>query len=48
MNNTWLAAFGPVLVGFLLAFVAMFGLVMSQTAAPDKNPATQSALVYGE
>jgi hypothetical protein len=36
------------LIGAVLAFLAMFGLVQSQTAAPDQNPAEQAALVYGE
>lgn len=41
------AIISPV-VGAGLAFLAMFGLVASMTATPDKNPASQSALVYGE
>jgi hypothetical protein len=36
------------IIGGILAFLAMFGLVASQTAGPDKNPAEQAALVYGE
>jgi hypothetical protein len=36
------------IIGAILAFLAMFGLVASQTAGPDKNPAEQAALVYGE
>ena len=35
-------------IGAVLAFLAMFGLVQSQTAGPDQNPAEQAALVYGE
>ena len=38
----------PALIGALLAFLAIFGLVQSQTAGPDQNPAEQQALVYGE
>jgi hypothetical protein len=38
----------PALIGVLVAFLAMFGLVQSQTAGPDQNPAEQAALVYGE
>ena len=36
------------LIGALLAFLAIFALVQSQTAGPDQNPAEQAALVYGE
>ena len=35
-------------VGAILAFLAMFGLVQSQTAGPDTNPSEQAAIVYGE
>ena len=35
-------------IGAVLAFLAIFGLVQSQTAGPDQNPAEQAALVYGE
>ena len=36
------------LIGAGLAFLVMFGLVQSQSAGPDQNPAEQAALVYGE
>jgi hypothetical protein len=36
------------LIGAALAFLVMFGLVQSQSAGPDQNPAEQAALVYGE
>ena len=36
------------IIGAVVAFVAMFALVQSQTAGPDQNPAEQAALVYGE
>ena len=36
------------LIGAVLAFLVMFGLVQSQSAGPDQNPAEQAALVYGE
>jgi len=35
-------------IGAVVAFIAVFGLVQSQTAGPDQNPAEQAALVYGE
>ena len=35
-------------IGAVLAFLVTFGLVQSQTAGPDQNPAEQAALVYGE
>jgi hypothetical protein len=40
--------FVPPIVGAFLGLLGMIGLVMSQTATPDKNPATQAPLVYGE
>jgi hypothetical protein len=36
------------IIGAILAFLAMFGLVQSQTAGPSHNPAEQAALVYGQ
>lgn len=36
------------LVGALLAFLVMFGLVWSQTQTPDQNPASQPILTYGD
>jgi hypothetical protein len=36
------------IIGALLAIIVMFGLVALKTAAPDKNPANQSALTYGQ
>ena len=47
MNNITSLVVTPI-IGAILAFLAMFGLVQSQTAGPDKNPAEQAALVYGE
>jgi hypothetical protein len=38
----------PPVVGGIFGMLGMFGLVASQTSAPDKNPASQAALVYGE
>ncbi|PKH41367.1 hypothetical protein SAMN05192575_11413 [Nocardioides alpinus] len=38
----------PALVGALLAALGLFGLVYSQTQTPDKNPASQQILVYGD
>ena len=38
----------PAVAGVVLATVALFGLVSSQTAAPDKNPASQEIIVYGD
>jgi hypothetical protein len=36
------------LVGVLLGLLAMFGLVYSQTQAPETNPASQPILTYGD
>lgn len=36
------------LVGVLLGLLAMFGLVYSQTQAPETNPASQPVLTYGD
>ncbi len=47
-RNPLFAALTPVVVGAILAFFVMVGLVMSKAAAPDQNPAAKSALVYGE
>lgn len=38
----------PVIAGIVLALVALFGLVSSQTAAPSKNPASEQIIVYGD
>jgi hypothetical protein len=38
----------PAFVGGLLAFLLMFGLVWSQTQTPEKNPASQPILTYGD
>ena len=35
------------LVGALLGFLLMFGLIWSQTQPPDQNPANQPILEYG-
>jgi hypothetical protein len=37
----------PVIAGAGLAAAAMFGLVSSQTSAPDTNPADSEVLSYG-
>lgn len=36
------------IIGALLAFLLMFGLVWSQTQTPEKNPASQLILTYGD
>ena len=36
------------IIGAVVAFLAMFGLVQSQTAGPDTNPSEQAPIVYGE
>jgi hypothetical protein len=36
------------IIGAVLAFGAMFGLVQSQTAGPDRNPSEQAPIVYGQ
>jgi hypothetical protein len=38
----------PAIVGGLAASVTMYGVVYSQTKAPDTNPASQPILVYGD
>jgi hypothetical protein len=38
----------PVVAGGLAATATMYGLVYSQTKAPDANPASQPILVYGD
>jgi hypothetical protein len=43
-----ISTFLPPIIGAFLALLVMIGLVMSQTATPDKNPASQAPLVYGE
>lgn len=39
---------GPAIAGAVLAAFALLGLVSSQTAAPDANPADQEIIVYGD
>lgn len=38
----------PVVAGALSGGVAMFGVVWSQTKAPDTNPASTPILTYGD
>jgi len=38
----------PAIAGGLAGGVAMFGLVYSQTQAPDTNPASTPILTYGD
>jgi phosphate/sulfate permease len=35
-------------IGAVLAFLVTFGLVQSMSAGPDRNPAEQAALEYGQ
>ncbi|UFN44856.1 hypothetical protein [Nocardioides okcheonensis] len=44
----FIAMFLPILIGCILAAIGLFSLVYSQTTAPDKNPASQQILVYGD
>ena len=37
----------PAVAGIILATVALFGLISSQTGAPSKNPASGELVVYG-
>lgn len=37
----------PFIIGALIAALALFGLVYSQTQGPETNPASQEILVYG-
>lgn len=43
----WLTILAPAGAGALLAFLATFGLVYSQTSAPSSNPADKPILTYG-
>lgn len=36
------------IIGALLAFLLMFGLIWSQTQTPEQNPASQPILTYGD
>lgn len=38
----------PAVIGAVLAASLLGGLVYSQTQGPDKNPASQQILVYGQ
>ncbi len=38
----------PVVAGALTGSLAMFGVVWSQTKAPDTNPASTPILTYGD
>ncbi|MDR7254565.1 hypothetical protein J2X46_003558 [Nocardioides sp. BE266] len=38
----------PALIGALVAAGLIVTVVFSQTAGPDKNPASQQILVYGD
>jgi len=38
----------PAVAGAVFGTAAMFGLVYSQTAAPDTNPANQDVITYGD
>lgn len=46
--GSFLTLFLPILIGCFLAAIGLFGLVYSQTTAPDTNPASQQILVYGD
>lgn len=36
------------IIGAMLAFLLMFGLIWSQTQTPEQNPASQPILAYGD
>ena len=38
----------PPLVGGVIGLTAMFGLVATQTGAPDHNPAQKAPISYGQ
>lgn len=38
----------PIVAGAVLAGVGLFGLVSSQTAAPQTNPASKELITYGD
>lgn len=41
------AVVAPAVAGGLLALVATYGLVFSQTSAPSSNPADKPIITYG-
>lgn len=41
------AVVAPAVAGGLLALVATYGLVFSQTSAPSSNPAEKPIITYG-
>jgi hypothetical protein len=43
-----LLALLPAVAGGVVGSLGMVGLVWSQTQAPETNPASQPALVYGD
>lgn len=45
---SWLTFLAPVVAGVVLALLASFGVVWSQTSAPSSNPADKAILVYGD
>lgn len=44
----FLKLLAPVVAGGVVAGAMTFGLVYSQTQAPDTNPASRDLLVYGD
>lgn len=46
--NKLVILLAPPLVGGFVGMLAMIGLVATQTSTPDKNPASQAPLVYGQ
>lgn len=38
----------PIVAGAVLAVIGLFGLVSSQTAKPDVNPAAKEIITYGD
>jgi len=51
VNWSWgavLALIAPPIVGGVVGFAALGGLVWSQTQAPETNPASEEILVYGD
>lgn len=47
MPDTLKLLLAPI-IGAMLAFLLMFGLIWSQTQTPEQNPASQPILTYGD
>lgn len=48
MTSGLIALIAAPVIGAVLGVTVMFGVVAVKTATPDKNPANQSSLTYGQ